>query len=644
MINASRNDYSNSNSSLKTPLNGTFNENKENLIYSYSTKNKDNSGPVKIQSLSTTKKKLSSKKIISSRNEIPLLKLPAIDDSKNSLKLGDPNSTNNLLRTLDVTKDKKSIKELFGYTSRDHSPENKGEMSTKSHRNIPLTFKRTHTMGFKKVIQENNDLSEKDNKDKDTSDKNKIYFKKETMNNYETPKGLLSPPNAKTIKNFFKSKTKLPFSLNTKNKKEINQRNLNENQEKINHPLLAEYPDYPKAMHSNSTKEWIRNYGVNSYRGKFRNYNEDRVVILLNIGKPNGYQDYWPNQLSIFGLFDGHNGKRCANFLRDNLHKYLINSKYFPKQIELAIEDSFKKLDDDFINKYAIDTKGKLVDNSGSCAIVAIVADRYCYIANVGDSRAILSNKRGKEVLQLSNDHKPIKKKEKARILQNGGIVYKASDLGIYRVIPGNLSVCRAFGDAQYKIKKFGGKENVIISTPEIEKFSFDISKNDFLILGCDGIFDKSDNFDIVNNIWDTLYNKETLRHNVHSQAGAAADTAIKFAMQNNSTDNVTAIFIGFEGFEDEYNKVTHRKRRKDTSPEKKGEKILKQLMKLGTTSTKISDKKNEDEEEEEIQKRHNKKLTKRITNDKGEVEYIEYPEDESEYDEGGDYVYEKAI
>lgn len=53
-----------------------------------------------------------------------------------------------------------------------------------------------------------------------------------------------------------------------------------------------------------------------------RNYNEDRVAIILNIMKPKskeGKVDYWP-KCSFFGIYDGHGGNQCAEFLRDYLH------------------------------------------------------------------------------------------------------------------------------------------------------------------------------------------------------------------------------------------------------------------------------------------------------------------------------------
>jgi hypothetical protein len=58
----------------------------------------------------------------------------------------------------------------------------------------------------------------------------------------------------------------------------------------------------------------------------FRDYNEDRVAIIFNISKPSSFietPDYpWP-KCSFFGLYDGHGGVGCADFLRDNLHKFV---------------------------------------------------------------------------------------------------------------------------------------------------------------------------------------------------------------------------------------------------------------------------------------------------------------------------------
>ncbi len=67
-----------------------------------------------------------------------------------------------------------------------------------------------------------------------------------------------------------------------------------------------------------------RAFGVCTNQGLVRNYNEDRVSIVLEIPKPASKPDYeaWPN-CSIFAIFDGHGGSKCADFLRSTLHYYV---------------------------------------------------------------------------------------------------------------------------------------------------------------------------------------------------------------------------------------------------------------------------------------------------------------------------------
>jgi protein phosphatase 2C family protein 2/3 len=48
-----------------------------------------------------------------------------------------------------------------------------------------------------------------------------------------------------------------------------------------------------------------------------------------------------------------------------------------------------------------------------------------CYIANVGDSRAVMSTDAGKNIIPLTNDHKPNELTEKKRIIEAGGRVYQ---------------------------------------------------------------------------------------------------------------------------------------------------------------------------------------------------------------------------
>jgi protein phosphatase 2C family protein 2/3 len=52
-----------------------------------------------------------------------------------------------------------------------------------------------------------------------------------------------------------------------------------------------------------------------------------------------------------------------------------------------------------------------------------------CYVANVGDSRAVISKHGGKIIQPLTNDHKPCESSEMKRIIEAGGKVYQYIDL-----------------------------------------------------------------------------------------------------------------------------------------------------------------------------------------------------------------------
>lgn len=86
----------------------------------------------------------------------------------------------------------------------------------------------------------------------------------------------------------------------------------------------------------------IRAYAVNSNQGISRKYNEDRVSIILNISK-NGIK------ASYFAIYDGHGGANCCDFLTQNLHQFIFNSKYFPSYPRQAIIEGMREAETKFI-------------------------------------------------------------------------------------------------------------------------------------------------------------------------------------------------------------------------------------------------------------------------------------------------------
>ena len=300
-------------------------------------------------------------------------------------------------------------------------------------------------------------------------------------------------------------------------------------------------PSLNSSVRSNKTYGAVHYYCANTNKGLIREYNEDRVMIILRIPKPDDKKfEKWP-PCSFFGLYDSHGGKNCSIFLRDNLHLFITQSPYFPADPLQAILTGFEKAENAFL-----DLALKKRDKSGSCAIIALVIGKKCFVANLGDSRAVVSSNNGSDCVALTNDHKPNDANESQRILKNGGEVYYSSQIGnsVCRVLPGRLAVSRAFGDFEAKLKEFGGNPNVLIAVPDVRVFS--ISKTtDFVLLGSDGIFDRLSNREIVDIFW----NIKAPRIDPLDKLTKGVENVILEAMNRESFDNVTVLVVAFENF-----------------------------------------------------------------------------------------------
>jgi protein phosphatase 2C family protein 2/3 len=255
----------------------------------------------------------------------------------------------------------------------------------------------------------------------------------------------------------------------------------------------------------------IKGYAYNSSMGNIRDYNEDTITaakIILN--NENKNDDFY-----FFGVYDGHGGSGCSLYLKNNLHKLVKN---FSKD---SIKEAINEIEERFLKNEALDSKGELKDQSGSCGIMAMIQKNKCIIANVGDSRLIIF--KNKELSFCTEDHKPGTKLEKERITKAGGKVYQTPSLfPLYqngkeieipwRVLPGRLSVSRTFGDIEAKDPKFEGNKNVVVALPDITEIELSEEYN-LIVLGCDGIFDVLSNEEILECVKIVLKEKKNKRY-----------------------------------------------------------------------------------------------------------------------------------
>ena len=338
--------------------------------------------------------------------------------------------------------------------------------------------------------------------------------------------------------------------------------------------LSKVYDSYENALYSNKQIGPLKSYSYNTYQGLFKKTNEDKIIVVNQIKKPASTKlKTWP-KISYFAIFDGHGGEGCSTFLKDNYLKYLTENANFPFDIKTSMIEAFQKAEEEFIKQKC--KSAEEFDNSGSCALVCILLDNKVYISNIGDSRAIMSMSGGTKIKQLSIDHKPNNPKEFERAIKNGSKIYIDNDDPdrdisklvfikdksefekykneveevIFREYPSDLAVMRTIGDVKVKNKEYGGNPGTIISIPEI--FIYDISNTeDFIVMGCDGIFDDLSNQDVVEAAWYIYKNRsKTKNYDIHELTQEACDMIIKYGLEKETSDNLSCIIIGFEGLE----------------------------------------------------------------------------------------------
>ena len=261
-----------------------------------------------------------------------------------------------------------------------------------------------------------------------------------------------------------------------------------------------------------------------SLQGK-RSTQEDQHFSFINLDNSN--VEY--NPINLFGVFDGHGGARVSKYLKNNLPDFFL----------IKLKSNIYKNKKDFIN-YVNEIYNFLQNNlkmkhpkadeyCGSTACVAVNCldeknKNVLWLINVGDSRAVLCNKSG-EAVQLTVDHKPNLPEEKTRIEQLGGkIYYDGSD---WRVK--TLSLSRSFGDLDCC--------PFVTHVPSIMKYKIN-SKDKFLIIACDGLWDALSNQSAIEFIRDLSFK---------NFSGNYAKELANYGLEKGSQDNITVIVYFFD-------------------------------------------------------------------------------------------------
>ncbi|KAM4566539.1 integrin-linked kinase-associated serine/threonine phosphatase 2C isoform 3-T3 [Odontesthes bonariensis] len=207
---------------------------------------------------------------------------------------------------------------------------------------------------------------------------------------------------------------------------------------------------------------------------------QDAYVLLPDMSSCLSSLPGHVSRVSYFAVFDGHGGARASRFAAEHLHHNLAkrfpsgDPENFEKLIKKCLVDTFRQTDEEFLKKAS---SQKPAWKDGSTATCVLLVDDTAYVANLGDSRAVLcrteaaaDGQRRPVTLALSKEHNPTIYEERMRIQRAGGTVRDGRVLGV-------LEVSRSIGDGQYK--RCG-----VISTPDLRRCQ--LTANDrFIILAC---------------------------------------------------------------------------------------------------------------------------------------------------------------
>jgi serine/threonine protein phosphatase PrpC len=254
------------------------------------------------------------------------------------------------------------------------------------------------------------------------------------------------------------------------------------------------------------------------------------ILILEDQGDREYMEDRWayePNIVDGFdylAIFDGHGGAEVASYLkthmgnivREKLQASILRHGETPRSVDVeeikqVLYDSFKQVVQQIPSIISLYT--------GSTAVVVLKYGKHIWVANCGDSRAIM-NDTSHGAVALTDDHKPDRPDENERIIRHGGLVAKTSREDVPRV-NGILAVSRSVGDFVLFPH--------VTWEPEI-KYFLATEKNAYLFVATDGI-------------WDTVSNTEVVdvvnRCFVARQSKVIGQELLSLARGRGSTDNI---------------------------------------------------------------------------------------------------------
>jgi pyruvate dehydrogenase phosphatase len=225
---------------------------------------------------------------------------------------------------------------------------------------------------------------------------------------------------------------------------------------------------------------------------------------------------------TFVGIYDGHGGPETSRFINENLFQHLKRFTAEQQSISVdVIRKAYQATEDGF---FSVVTKkwptNPQIAAVGSCCLVGVICGDTLYIANLGDSRAVLGRlvKATGEVLaiQLSSEHnvaiESVRQEMHSMHPDDSHIVVLKHN--VWRV-KGLIQVSRSIGDVYLKKTEFNReplytkfrlrepfRKPILSSDPSISVHELQ-PHDQFVIFASDGLWEHFSNqeaVDIVQN------------------------------------------------------------------------------------------------------------------------------------------------
>lgn len=164
---------------------------------------------------------------------------------------------------------------------------------------------------------------------------------------------------------------------------------------------------------------------------------------------------------TFVGVYDGHGGAEASRFVSNHLFRHLIRFARESGTIsEDVVRNAFSATEDGFLTLVRRTSQIKpVIAAIGSCCLAGVVWRGTLYVANVGDSRAVIGHiGRSNTIVadQLTSDHNASMEevRQELRSLHPDDPHIVVLKHGVWR-IKGLIQVSRSIGDAYLKRPEF---------------------------------------------------------------------------------------------------------------------------------------------------------------------------------------------